>query len=75
MTRIKELHKKWIKDPEYRREYEALDEEYTLAAEVAKDPPPLRLEPDRAGAADEDGPEHDRTPRKRARQALDPHAP
>jgi len=36
MTRIKELHKKWIKDPEYRREYEALDEEYTLAAEVAK---------------------------------------
>jgi ribosome-binding protein aMBF1 (putative translation factor) len=36
MTRIKDLHKKWMKDPEYRKEYEALEEEFTLAVEVAK---------------------------------------
>ena len=27
MTKIKDLHKKWMKDPEYRREYEGLEEE------------------------------------------------
>jgi transcriptional regulator with XRE-family HTH domain len=36
MIRIKELHKKWMKDPDYRKEYEALEEEFALAAEVAK---------------------------------------
>jgi ribosome-binding protein aMBF1 (putative translation factor) len=36
MTRIKELHKKWMKDPEYLREYDALEDEYALAAEVAQ---------------------------------------
>ena len=36
MTRIKDLHKKWMKDPEYRREYDALEGEFALAAEVAK---------------------------------------
>ena len=36
MIRIKELHKKWMKDPYYRKEYEALEEEFALAAEVAK---------------------------------------
>lgn len=36
MTRIKDMHKKWLKDPEYRREYDALAEEFALAAEVAK---------------------------------------
>ena len=36
MTRIKDLHKKWIKDPEYRKEYDALEQEFALAAEVAK---------------------------------------
>ena len=32
MSRIKadDLHKKWMKTPEYRREYEALEEEYAL---------------------------------------------
>ena len=28
MTRIKDLHKKWMKDPEYRKEYDALEEEF-----------------------------------------------
>jgi transcriptional regulator with XRE-family HTH domain len=30
------LHKKWMKDPEYRKEYDALEEEFALMAEVAK---------------------------------------
>jgi ribosome-binding protein aMBF1 (putative translation factor) len=36
MIRFKELYKKWMKDPEYRKEYEALEEEFALAAAVAK---------------------------------------
>jgi ribosome-binding protein aMBF1 (putative translation factor) len=36
MTRIKELHKAWMKDPDYRREYDLLEEEFALAAAVAK---------------------------------------
>jgi transcriptional regulator with XRE-family HTH domain len=36
MTRIKALHRKWMKDPQYRKEYDALAEEFSLAAEVAK---------------------------------------
>jgi ribosome-binding protein aMBF1 (putative translation factor) len=36
MTRIKDLHKAWMKDPEYRREYDLLEEEFALAAAVAK---------------------------------------
>ena len=30
--RIDDLHKDWMKDPKYRREYEALDEEFSLVA-------------------------------------------
>jgi transcriptional regulator with XRE-family HTH domain len=36
MTKIKDLHKKWMDDPEYRREYEALEEEFTLASAMIK---------------------------------------
>ncbi len=36
MTKISTLHKKWMKDPEYRKEYEALEGEFALIAEVAK---------------------------------------
>ena len=32
MTRIKDLHKKWMRDPSYRKEYDALDEEFALAS-------------------------------------------
>ncbi len=31
MTRIKDLHSEWMKDPEYRREYDALAGEFELA--------------------------------------------
>jgi ribosome-binding protein aMBF1 (putative translation factor) len=29
---VDDLHNQWIKDPKYRREYEALEEEFSLAA-------------------------------------------
>lgn len=32
MARITELHKKWIKEPQYRKAYEALEEEFALAS-------------------------------------------
>jgi ribosome-binding protein aMBF1 (putative translation factor) len=34
MTKLTDLHKKWMKDPEYRREYEALEEEFALASAI-----------------------------------------
>jgi ribosome-binding protein aMBF1 (putative translation factor) len=36
MTKISELHKKWMKDPAYRKEYDALEEEFALILAVAK---------------------------------------
>ena len=36
MTKISDLHKKWMKDPEYRKEYDALEEEFALMLAVAK---------------------------------------
>ena len=32
MTGIKDLHKKWLRDDDYRREYDALEEEFALAS-------------------------------------------
>ena len=32
LTRVDDLHKEWMKDPKYRREYQALDEEFSLTA-------------------------------------------
>jgi ribosome-binding protein aMBF1 (putative translation factor) len=31
-TRVDDLHNDWMKDPNYRREYEALDQEFSLTA-------------------------------------------
>ena len=31
MTKVRNLHEGWMSDPEYRAEFEALDEEFTLA--------------------------------------------
>jgi transcriptional regulator with XRE-family HTH domain len=36
MTKLSTLHKKWMKDPEYRKEYDALEEEFALIAAVAE---------------------------------------
>ncbi len=35
MTRLKTLHEKWTKDPEYRKAYDALEEEFALPAAIA----------------------------------------
>lgn len=31
MTKVKQLHRRWSKDPDYRAAYEVLDEEFELA--------------------------------------------
>jgi len=36
MTKIKDLHKTWMKDAVYRKEYDALEEEFTVMAAIAK---------------------------------------
>lgn len=32
MTRISDMHKKWMKEPKYRRAYEGLEEEFAIAS-------------------------------------------
>jgi transcriptional regulator with XRE-family HTH domain len=32
MKKISDLHKTWMKDPEYRREFDALEEEFAVAS-------------------------------------------
>lgn len=34
MARISDRHKKWMKEPKYRKAYEALEEEFALASAV-----------------------------------------
>lgn len=34
MTQISEMHKRWLKEPKYRKAYEALEEEFVLASAV-----------------------------------------
>jgi transcriptional regulator with XRE-family HTH domain len=36
MIKFDTLHKKWMKEPGYRKEYDALEEEFALMAAVAK---------------------------------------
>jgi transcriptional regulator with XRE-family HTH domain len=36
MTKILDMHKKWLRDPEYAKAYDALEGEFALAAAVAK---------------------------------------
>jgi DNA-binding XRE family transcriptional regulator len=33
-TTVDDLHKKWMKNPKYRREYATLEEEFSLAASL-----------------------------------------
>jgi hypothetical protein len=71
MTKIKDLHKTWMKDAAYRRECDALEEEFTVMAAIAK---ARRSQPGRTCAPDEDHAEHRRAARKRTRPTLDAHA-
>jgi len=36
MTKLKKLHTKWLKEPAYRKAYDALEEEFTLAAAIVE---------------------------------------
>ena len=36
MTRVRDLHAGWMKDPEYRQAYDALDEEFALASALIR---------------------------------------
>jgi ribosome-binding protein aMBF1 (putative translation factor) len=36
MTKIRDLHKSWMKDPTYRKEYDTLEEEFSIMAAIAK---------------------------------------
>lgn len=31
MTKVRDLHRRWMEDPEYRTEYDALEEEFRIA--------------------------------------------
>jgi len=73
MTKLKNLHKKWMKDPDFRKEYDALEEEFVLMLEVAKARNRFRAQPGRTCPPDEDDAEHDRAARKRTLASLDAH--
>ncbi len=36
MTKIDKLHKKWLKDPAYKTEFEAITEEFEIASAIIK---------------------------------------
>lgn len=36
MTKLKKLHTKWMNDPEYRKAYDELEEEFALASAIAE---------------------------------------
>ena len=36
MTKLRTLHERWSKDPEYRKAYDALEDEFALAAAIAE---------------------------------------
>ncbi|HEV2563366.1 MAG TPA: helix-turn-helix transcriptional regulator [Rhizomicrobium sp.] len=36
MTKVSDLHKKWMKEPKYRRAYEALEQEFAFASAMVK---------------------------------------
>lgn len=36
MTEVRKLHEEWMKDPQYRAEYESLENEFSLASALIK---------------------------------------
>ena len=36
MSKVQNLHRKWMKDPAYRKAYDALEEEFALAEALIK---------------------------------------
>jgi hypothetical protein len=73
VTTLRALKRKWMKDPDFRREYDALEEEFALILAVAKARQRSRLGWREVARRMKDDAEHDRASRKRTRPALDPH--
>jgi hypothetical protein len=73
MAKLRDSHKRWMKDAAFRKEYDALEEELSMVAAIRQGAPPRRTQPGRTGAPDEDDAEHRRASRKRTWPALDAH--
>ena len=60
MKKISSLHKKWLKDPAYRKEYEALEEEFALASAMIAARSRAGLNSKPTGSSYENHPKHNR---------------
>ena len=66
-----DLHKKWMKNPRYRREYEALEEEFFARGRTDRRPSPRRSNARTGGTAYEDHPGRGSASGRRKKHALD----
>ena len=64
----------WRKDPDYVKAYNALEDEFSLAAEMIRARASARLKQEQLRTAHEHDAGGDRTARKRPGQAVDAHA-
>jgi hypothetical protein len=74
MTKIKDLHKIWMKDAAYRKEYDALEEEFTVMAAIAKARRRAGLSQAELARRMKTTQSHRGPARKRTRPALHAHA-
>jgi hypothetical protein len=42
MAKLRDSHKRWMKDAAYRKEYDALEEELSMVAAIRQGAPPRR---------------------------------
>ena len=71
MTNLKDLKTRFLKDPEVRKEYDALEEEFALMAAMAKARLRAGLSQAQLAKRMKTTPERDRAAGKRARAAVD----
>ena len=74
MARITQLHKKWMKEPKYRKAYEALEAEFVLASAVIDVRNRAGLTQEGLGAEDGHHSARRRSSGKRPFQAVDANA-
>ena len=74
MIPVEESFAEWRKDPDYVKVYNALEDEFSLAADDDPGARQCRADAGTAGAAHEHDAGGDRAPRKRPGQAVDAHA-
>ena len=68
--RVAALHKRWMKDAKYRREYKALEEEFSIAAAYDRGPEPRRYDSTTGRAANEDDSGRSRQTGERGQQTV-----